>query len=449
MTRMTLTRRDLLSRAAAGAGVLATGNVAALLTQQTALAKPSGQPLGPLVPDPAGILDLPAGFSYRILDQVGQPLVGQPGAAVPDRHDGTAAFDAPSDGVYLVRNQEQGGSATVPAVAAPELTYDLAARGGTTTLQLDAAGNVVDAYVSLAGTFNNCAGGATPWGTWLTCEETEQRANATFSRDHGFVFEVDPADRTRNTAPAPLTGLGRFAHEAVVVDPRRGDLYLTEDASNPFGLLYRFRPTDRSGTYGSLRNGGSLFAMKATHRRSHVPDLRVFSVPGTALDVEWVPVADPSAATVSIRRQFTDTQITRSQKFEGAWWSEDKDRAFIVVSFADGAHGGQVWSYRPDARKLRLEVYLSLRDVNLPGEGPDNITVSPYGGMFLAEDGDGVQHLLAVDNAGRMVPFARNARDDSEFAGVCFSPDASTLYANIQSPGITFAIQGPFDTVHG
>jgi secreted PhoX family phosphatase len=401
------------------------------------------------VPDAAGLLDLPAGFTYRILDQVGQPLVGQPGASVPDRHDGTAAFDAPGGGVFLVRNQEQGGTATVAAVAASNLIYDTGARGGTTTLQLDAAGTVVDEYVSLAGTFNNCAGGATPWGTWLTCEETEQRANATFTRDHGFVFEVDPADRARNVDPTPLTAMGRFAHEAISVDPRRGDLYLTEDASGPFGLLYRFRPTDTSGTYGSLRNGGSLLAMKATLRRRHVPDLRVFSAPGTALDVEWVPVPDPSAATTSVRRQFADTEVTRSQKYEGTWWSADKDRAFIVVSFADGTHGGQVWSYRPGTRKLRLEVFFSLRDENLPGEGPDNISVSPYGGLFLAEDGGGVQHLLAVDNAGRMVPFARNARDDSEFTGVCFSPDASTLFANIQSPGITFAIQGPFDTVHG
>lgn len=439
---MTISRRDLLTRGAVGAGVLATGNLGALLTASPARAGA----LGGLVADPAGLLDLPPGFAYAVVDQVGQPLVGQPGALVPDRHDGTAAFPAPDGGTYLVRNQEQGGATPFPAAAGPSFTYDPTATGGTTTIQLDRRGVVVDEYVSLAGTISNCAGGATPWGTWLSCEETESKAG----RGHGWVFEVDPADRTNNTTPTPLTGLGRFPHEAAVVDPHRGDVYLTEDASGPLGLLYRCVPHDTTGAYGALRAGGTLTAMRCTTRgrdRRHVPDLNAFSRPGTELDVTWVPVPDPSAASLSTRKQFADTEITRSRKLEGMWW--DRGRAYIVVSFSEGVHAGQVWSYKPEHGKLRLEVFFDLKDVNNPGESPDNITASPHGGLFLCEDGSGESYVLAVDEAGRFVPFARNARNDSEFTGACFSPDGSKMFVNIQEPGVTFAITGPFHRVHG
>lgn len=434
---MTISRRDLITRGAVGAGILATGNLAALLS-----ASPAGAAaLGPLVPDPAGLLDLPAGFAYTIVDQTGQPLVGQPGAFVPDRHDGTAAFRARSDGTYLVRNQEQGGATAFPAVADPAFTYDPGATGGTTTVQLDRNGVVVDEYVSLAGTISNCAGGATPWGTWLSCEETESTAG----RGHGWVFEVDPANRANNTNPTPLTALGRFPHEAAIIDPRQGHVYLTEDASSPFGLVYRCVPNDTTQAYGALRNGGTLSAMRCTTRGAnpqHVPNLNVVTRPGTELDVTWVPVPDPSAATTSTRKQFADTEITRSQKFEGMWWADG--RAYIVVSFSAGVHAGQVWSYKPENGTLRLEVFFGLKDVNNPGESPDNITAAPNGGLFLCEDGDGTQYVLAVDRGGRMAPFARNARDDSEFTGACFSPDGRTMFVNIQAPGVTFAITGPF-----
>ena len=152
------------------------------------------------------------------------------------------SFDGPHGGVRLVQNHEIGTSDPFPALAAAEFTYDPKAKGGTTTLTLDNHLNRVDEYVSLAGTFSNCAGGLTPWGTWLTCEETETKAGPTTDHDHGFVFEVDPQSPSNNVSPTPLTALGRFAHEAVAIDPDRGDLYLTEDASAPNGLVYRFTP---------------------------------------------------------------------------------------------------------------------------------------------------------------------------------------------------------------
>ena len=448
---MTISRRDLISRGALGAGILATGNLSALFTAPGAGAAPTG--LGPLRPDPAGLLDLPEGFSYSIISTAGEALPG--GGTVPDRFDGTGAFRGPRGGTRLVRNSEQNRSATHPAVAARALTYDPGTFGGTTTVSLDRSGHKVDEYVSLAGTYSNCAGGITPWGTWLSCEETEVKAGAGLARDHGYVFEVDPTSPANNVDPTPLTAMGRFPHEAVAVDNSTRVAYLTEDARGPFGLLYRFTPKDRSRRYGSYRAGGLLEAMSCSEGHRHVPDLSVFSRPGERLRVQWRAVPDPSALTASTRKQFGDDQVTRSQKFEGAWWATN-GKAYIVCSFAriaDGAaadHDGQVWCYDPSRQQLTLEVRFAVNpdpSSDRP-DGPDNITVTPRGDIVLAEDGEGVQHLYVVNKRGVSYPFARNARDEGEFTGVVFSGNGQTMFANLQQPGVTFAISGPFAALH-
>ncbi len=454
---MALSRRDLITRGAvAGVGVVAAGNLGALFGASPAAAAPRRRGL---VPDPDGLLDLPPGFRYSIVSAEGAPLIGQPGVNVPGRFDGTAAFDKRRGGSYLVRNHEQGGSAANPTVGLDaSYVYDPGAKGGTSTIELDRMGRVVDEYVSLAGTFNNCAGGLTPWRTWLTCEETEQKIGGAFTKHHGYVFEVDPADRRNNRNPAPITGMGRYAHEAVVVDPATGTCYLTEDAGSPNGLVYRYVPVAPLGGLGSLHQGGALTAMRARYGGTLAPDLSAFTEPGSVLTVEWAPVPDASALVKgSTRKQFDYAgfpaqeggPITRSRKFEGMWWGNG--RAYIVTSFARlsdgsvGEHDGQVWSYHPPTSTLRLEVILAVSpDTDQPGDGPDNITVSPFGGLILAEDGEGVQYLLAVDEQGETQPLARNALNDSEFAGVCFSPDNRTLYASVQTPGTTYAIRGPF-----
>ena len=196
----------------------------------------------------------------------------------------------------------------------------------------------------------------------------------------------------------------------------------------------------------------------------------MFSAPGTTLDVTWTPVAEPQAQTQSIRKQFDNSQVTRSRKFEGTWWGDatgngkgsgsghgrgdrKAEKAHIVCSFAritDGSlaeHDGQVWGYDPDDQTLTLELYLPLNPdpaSDIP-DGPDNICVSPYGGFFLAEDGVGVQHLLAVDPTGQATLFARNRLSSSEFTGVNFDPGGKVLFANIQDEGICFGITGPFN----
>ncbi|HEU4840309.1 MAG TPA: alkaline phosphatase PhoX [Ilumatobacteraceae bacterium] len=458
---MTQSRRDLIQRSAlVGGGLVFAGNLTGLFTGAPAVAaglgradRPGrGHGVGDLVPDPFGLLDLPDRFQYTIVSEAGEPTTD--GGVLPDRFDGTATF-ASGRSTFLVRNHEQSTGAAFPALAAAELTYDPAAHGGTSTVEIDRRGDKVDEYVSLAGTNNNCAGGPTPWGTWLTCEETEAKAGTSgMTKDHGFVFEVDPVHPERNVAPTPLPALGRFAHEATTTDPRTGIVYMTEDAGGPNGLVYRCLPNQPLRGHGSLRAGGLLQAMRCTDQGTFVPDLSAYSEPGTTLRVGWVDVPDPLATTVSTRTQLTE--VTRSRKFEGAWWGNGS--AFIVCSYARnsdgsvGQHDGQVWRHDPGRGTLTLEVNFGVNPDTASDnpDGPDNITVSPWGGVILAEDGEGVQHLLAVTPDGATLLLARNARDDGEFTGVTFSSDRRTLYANLQQPGITFAITGPFNKIrHG
>jgi secreted PhoX family phosphatase len=480
-----LSRRDFVQRSAAtGAGVALVGAVEVLATAPGALAASpaaKGHPAphrahgphhspgyGPLVADPAGLLALPAGFSYRVVTRTGVTRLDT-GESTPSNHDGTAAFAGPRGSTVLVTNHELAGPRSNwphPVPLAEHLVYDPAASGGCTVVEIPRhwQHEPHTEWVGIAGTSTNCAGGSTPWGTWLTCEETEDRAGTNgMTKDHGYVFEVDPHDRKANRGPEPIKALGRYAHEAVVVDPKRGHLYLTEDASGPNGLLYRWTPPrgfahGRGRLAGLGATAGVLQAFRCFDSGGRfVDDLSRATRIGTVYGVDWVDVPDRDARTTSVRKQFTGDEVTRARKLEGMWWADGG--AYVVSSYAreesPGRHDGAIWFYQPSRRTLTLKVLLGVNaapEKDGAFDGPDNITVSPYGGVIVAEDGNGVQHLFGALDDGSTYPLARNelnigteqAPEYSEFTGVTFSPDGATLYANIQTPGIMLAITGPW-----
>ncbi|MEU2465320.1 alkaline phosphatase PhoX [Streptomyces sp. NPDC012486] len=452
--RRLATRRQVLAGSAATAASVAfTGAFTELFSGTADARGHSGY--GPLVPDPDGLLDLPKGFRYRVLSREGDPLRSGEGL-VPSNHDGMAAFAGSHGRVHLVRNHENRVTGRIAVPTVEGLTYDPMGKGGCTALELDGRGHVRGERVAIAGTAVNCAGGPTPWNTWLTCEETEDKAGTNgYTKDHGFVFEVDGAD-PRRTGAVPLTAMGRFQHEAVAIDPRNGIVYETEDAfEKPFGLFYRFLPERPLGGRGSLRAGGALEAMRVPG----VPDLSVIQETGATFDrIEWVPVPDPQAAQTPIRHQdFGPKGITHAQKLEGCYWGGSS--VYFVSSFAHSAEGsaadhfGQVWRYEPKRRRLTLVIVFGPdTDVQLPGESPDNICLAAGGGLMVCEDGGGAQHVLGLTRRGEVYAMARGAQNIGtdeepewgEFAGVTFSPDGATMFVNCYTPGTTFAVTGPW-----
>jgi uncharacterized protein len=384
------------------------------------------------------LLCLPRGFQYVSFGWTGDPLAD--GHPTPGAHDGMAAFPA-GRRTRLVRNHELGRGIPFSTAA-----YDVLAAGGTTTLEFDThKGELVTAIPSLSGTIRNCAGGATPWGTWLTCEET----NEFTAVPHGYVFEV-PADGLGD--PAPITAMGRFSHEAVAIDPLTGNVYETEDAGGSSGF-YRFVPN----VPGRLADGGRLFMLKIAGTPS--ANLGASYPNGAAFNVEWVPIAAPDNPSPSAPGNFVWSQ-GRAQgaatfaRLEGCWFGNDS--RIYVVSTNGGLGQGQIWEYDPRAEVISL-LFQSPGAAVL--NAPDNITVSPRGGLVLCEDGGGEEFMHGLTVDGEIFQFAKNnvrlngERNGfvgnftgAEFAGACYSPDGRWLFANIQNPGITFAITGPWQS---
>lgn len=440
-------RRAFLKRAAlaAGAAVPLTAFMqrsASAQLHQGGVRRGDTAGYGPLFPTDdqttgLPLLMLPEGFKYLSFGWTGDPL--DSGRPTPGAHDGMAAFAAGRGLVRLVRNHEVGAGTPFSQAA-----YNLAAGGGTTTIEFDTRqGEVVSMRDSLSGTIRNCAGGPTPWGTWLTCEETTMQLAG---QPHGYIFEV-PSDGMGD--PLPLRDMGRFSHEAIAVDPATGYVYETEDAGSSSGL-YRFIPN----TAGRMSDGGALSMLKV--RGSNLVNLGANYAAGTTFDVEWVPIALPdSAAPIAGNFVWLQGRAQGAATFarlEGCWYGNDAK--VYVVSTSGGIGQGQIWEYDPAAETIRL-LFQSPGAAVL--NAPDNITVSPRGGLVLCEDGNGEEFMHGLTVDGEIFPFAKNtmvlngerngfAGDfrGSEWAGACYSPDGQWLFANIQNPGVSFAITGPW-----
>jgi hypothetical protein len=418
---VTLSRRGFFTLAGAGtAGALLLSPLQAFYAKRTLAAGPYGA----LVTDPLGVLDLPSGFSYTRLSETGQIM--NDGYKVPGGHDGMAAFSGTNGNTILVRNHELNPSSTTSVGSPNNKKYDTKGKGGTTTLVVSSTGALVSHYGSLAGTYRNCAGGPTPWGSWLSCEESFEVGN----KKHGYVFEV-PSSATGFVTPVPLVAMGRFNHEAAAVDPDTGYVYMTEDRSD--SLFYRFVPT----TANNLSAGGTLYALRITSAPQ--ADTTTGFTVGQSLAVDWVQIATPDPTTDTVRVQGYNLGAARFARGEGIFYSNG-DIYFCCTS--GGSAGlGQVWRYTPATETLHLYI-----EPNSAGtlDFPDNIVVAPNNDIFLCEDGSGTDHIVGVTSTGSLYKFARNALNTNEFAGVCFSPNGQIMFVNMQTPGITFAITGPW-----
>ena len=414
---------------------------------------------GPMQRDPNGILDLPEGFAYQIISRKGELMTD--GFFVPEAHDGMAAFPGPNGLTILVRNHEVnlgdaaqrgpfGQGNELLSRLGPDDLYDAGHNGepclgGTTTLVYDTRTQRLEShFLSLAGTLRNCAGGPTPWNSWITCEETVARAGDRCMHDHGYSFEV-PASATPGLArPVALKAMGRFNHEAVAVDPASGVVYQTEDAGD--GLIYRFIPN----TPGRLAEGGRLQALSIVDQPSL--DTRNWetatATPGTALATQWIDLDDIQAPDNDLRLRGFDQGAARFARGEGMWYGNDA--VYFACTNGGSARCGQIWRYVPSpaegtpdeaAQPGRLDLFVEPNDPGLI-ENADNLTVTPWGDLIVCEDGSGEQFLVGITPAGTIYKFAHNAVSDSEFAGATFAPDGSTLFVNIQGDGLTLAITG-------
>jgi secreted PhoX family phosphatase len=418
------------ARLARAADLPFPGNMAAYGPLLPALDETTGLPL----------LRLPAGFRYLSFGWTGDPMIG--GRVTPPSHDGMGVFAAGRDFVLLVRNHEVEAGAPFGG-----LVYDPAAGGGTTSLSFDTRrGQFLGARDSLSGTSRNCAGGPTPWGSWLTCEETVTYG----TRPHGYVFEV-PASGFGSAEP--LRDMGRFSHEAVAVDPVTGHVYETEDAGRTSGF-YRFVPNS-----GSLADGGRLFMLKVRGRA--LVDLSVSYTVGTEIPTEWVRIDEPDdpSSTAPANVVWSQGRARGAATFarlEGCWYEASDDRVYVVATEGGTRQQGQVWAYSPRRETITLVLDSSSTTAV---KNPDNVTSGPGGGLVICQDGGGggVQSLYGLTAAGGAFAIAQNnirlsgERNgltgdftDGEWAGACYSPDGRWLFANIQRPGITFAITGPW-----
>ena len=478
MFMMSLSRRQLLkSGMACSMGFIGLRSLMGHSNSATAAtARREIEGFGPLVRDQHGRLDLPADFSYTMISSSGALM--DDGLLVPGLPDGMGSFlDEKTGHTILVRNHEIQSDwkkyspfdrrNTLMRTEHLQYLYDRGKPGqphlgGTTTLVFDTkAQRLRKHFLSLTGTLLNCAGGPTPWNSWITCEESEKTVDDEHQKDHGYNFEVPATTEMKLHRPQPLRAMGRFKHEAVAVDPRTGIIYQTEDQHE--GLFYRFIPNKA----GQLLEGGRLQVLcirdqpsadtrnwpledeydqiEPRHARSPVIEV------GQSLATEWIDVQDVEAKNSPIRFAEFGNGAARFARGEGIWFADD----CVYVACTNGGPKkiGQIWKYTPSPAEGRpneseqpgiLELFVESSDHELL-ENCDNLTNAPWGDLMVCEDSAGTDRILGITPEGDIYTLAHNSQDDAELAGICFSRDGSTLFVNKQQKGETYAITGPWE----
>jgi secreted PhoX family phosphatase len=458
-------RRFVQGSAAVGGGLMLGGPLSALAARSAEGARARSTGYGQLSPTPeqdTGVewLELPPGFKYRVISRQAEPM--DDGNPTPGIFDGMAAYPGKGGATILIRNHEnRSRPGEIEVVVPPGKRYDKDpnTRGGNTKLVVKNR-RVAESLAVLGGTHTNCAGGLTPWRTWITCEEifnwgaTESQTTPGPGAPHGYAFEV-PVDAANPVQPLEVNAAGRFSHEAVAWHD--GILYETEDRGD--AAFYRFLPDRRPREYGDLASvGGELQALKVRNRPNFDADA---ANPGETYPVEWVTIEDADPVTDTVRAEAQSKDAAIFNRTEGIWAS-DKRVYFDCTSGGEAALG-QVWEYTPKGRdegRLRL-IYESTSAEDL--EAPDNLVVVPATGhVFLQEDGSDDQFVRGVNRRGEIYDFARQLINGSEFCGGCFSPDGKTFFLNQQgdrqddagtdplnppddTAAVTYAIWGPFD----
>lgn len=434
-------RRQFLATSSAFAALVASGC-------STRGAGPAGSAdfsgYGALLPDPAGMLDLPRGFSYRVISKLGDGM--SDGGTVPDKADGMGCFGIGNGEIALVRNHELVTSdASGGPIAHGFGTHNgRFTPGGTSTVVLDADTLAVKRqFRSLGGTLRNCSGGVTPWGSWLTCEEAPtgpgQRYGEGLAENHGWVFEV-PAAAPGLVRATPLKAMGRFNHEAACVDPMTGIVYMTEDMED--SLLYRFIPA----VQGDLAKGGRLQALAlaggATDSRNW--DSVTMAV-GHKHRARWIDLDEPEAPRNDLRLRGAAQGGLLIARGEGLHMG--KDELYACATSGGAAKLGQIFKLTPGrgAGDDMFELFFESTSPEQFNFG-DNLCVAPSGHLVVCEDQytDVVDnHLRGITPDGRPYDIA-HSRVQSELAGACFSPDGRTMFVNIYAPAHTLAITGPW-----
>jgi secreted PhoX family phosphatase len=453
---MKISRREFLGETGSIAlGLLVSGSI--FSNERFKQNEGIGYGYGPLRKDRKLILDLPKGFSYKIIAKAREKM--DDGFYVPGLADGMATFPGPDGTTILMINHEfrigypesMGpfkGKKKLMKQLDEELIYDIGKDGkaclsSVTTLVYDTQNKKkISHHLSLVGTLSNCGGGATPQNSMIICEECCD----ILGKRHGYAFEVPASCEPGITKPIPLKAMGRFKREGIAMVPETGIIYQTEDQVD--SLFYRFIPDNPQ----KLTEGGRLQCLAALDNPQL--DTRNWKVqkfpPGETFEVYWIDLKDPDTEKDDLRQRGHSKGAALFGGGEGMFLHDGT--VYFVCTNGGTEAKGQIWKYVPSPYEGtpqekespgKLELFVEPNDPKVL-DHPDQLTVAQNGDIFVCEDGDDTQYMIGITQEREIFKFAKNAKNESEMSGVCFSPDSSTMFVNILASGMTYAITGPW-----